>query len=451
MLKENIMVNANEFGFMPGNKSSDNRVAFQRLLDQEGSIRIEKPGIYDIDDTLYISSNTELIFGHKVYLRRTGQRGYVFLNKGAKTKEYDENITITGLNLMCNGFNSKEGDLVLGLRGQICFFYAKNIVIRDFKCKDLMEYSFCFQFCTFENLLMENILVYGLKDGIHLSKGDKFTIRHCIFKTFDDPIALNAHNYVSAAAELGDITNGLIEDCYDLAQDKTVGYFCRLLAGSWCHWFENMEVQQGDAVIHNDRIYRVNMTHDKKTYISKTPPSHEEGTVEHDGILWVMLQDREVVESCAVKNVTFRNIFLQKERHTAFSFTYDKNEYSRSYYPNSKATASENISFENIYVQNKIEDLIGIRTLANNIKLTNSYIGSSKINLRHVETPGIEYEDTFVTLSNVTLKGEDGQLLIKVAPGRKAYVNINGTSFEDKIFKPSTQGDAVILNNDLGL
>ena len=32
---------------------------------------------------------------------------------------------------------------------------------------------------------------------------------------------------------MGWIEDGLIEDCYDLADEDTTGYFCRILAGAW--------------------------------------------------------------------------------------------------------------------------------------------------------------------------------------------------------------------------
>lgn len=443
------MKSTGDFGFLPGNNARANTTALQKAVDKTGTIRIEQPGIYDIDDTVYISSDTALVFGKGVYIRRTTDRGYVFINKGAYTREYDYNISITGLNLLCNGHNSKEGNLIVGLRGQVCFFYVKDLVIRDLLCLDLTEHSFCIHICTFENLLIENVHIEGLKDGIHIDKGSKFTIRHGVFKTFDDPIALNAHDYTSCAPELGWIEDGIIEDCYDLDQEKTTGYFCRLLAGSWLDWFKGMKVQQSDTVVYNNKIYRVNMQPDGKIYTSNTAPNHSEGTKEYDGIRWTMLQDREIVYNCGCRNIHFRNIFLKKKRHMAFALTFDKNEYSRGYYPNSIPPVQEDITFERIYVQNEIIDLLGIRTPVNTIKLTDSVIGNNRIYLRYLEEEGITYIPAHVLISNTTFKGDGKRSLVYAEKGRKATLKIKGSIKENASYEPLIEGDIEILKKDI--
>lgn len=443
------MSNAKDYGFLPDNNARINTIALQKAVDATGTITVDQPGIYDIDDAISIGSDTALVFGKGVYVRRTTDTGYVFINKGAYTREYDHNISITGLNLLCNGHNSKQGNLIVGLRGQVCFFYVKDLVIRDLLCLDLMEYSFCVQVCTFENLLIENVHIEGHKDGIHIDKGCKFAIRHAIFRTFDDPIAINAHDYTTGAPEMGWIEDGIIEDCYDLHQDDTVGYFCRILAGAWCDWFKGMKVQQSDTVIYSNRMYRVNMTPDDIFYTSNTPPRHTEGTKEYDGITWTMTQDKNVVYNAGCKNIHFKNIFLKKKRHTAFSLTFDKTRFSRGCYPGSIPPVQEDITFDHIYVQNEITDLIGIRTPVNTIKLTNSVIQNNRINLRNVETEGITYIPAHILLSNVTFKGEGKQSLVYAAEGRKATLKINGSIVENSSYEPIIEGDITVLEKDI--
>lgn len=443
------MERTEDFNFKPGNDARTNTIALQKAADRTGTITIDEPGIYDIDDAIIIPSDTALVFGKGVYIRRTTDTGYVFVNKGAFTREYDHNISITGLNLLCNSHNSKQGKLITGLRGQVCFFYAKDIVIHDLLCLDLMEYSFCIQVCTFENLLIENVHIEGLKDGIHIDKGCKFAIRHGIFKTFDDPIAINAHDYTTGSPEMGWIEDGIIEDCYDLDQEKTVGYFCRVLAGSWLDWFKGMKVQQSDTVVYNNRMYRVNMEPNDIFYISDTPPSHEEGTKEYDGIKWTMTQDKNITYNCGCRNIHFRYIYLKKKRHTAFSLTFDKTKFSRGCYPNSIPPVQENITFDHIYVQNEITDLIGIRTPVNTIKLTNSVIGNNRINLRNVEEEGITYIPAHILISNVTFKGDGKQSLVYAAEGRKATLKINGSIKENSTYEPVIEGDVDVLEKDI--
>ena len=75
----------------------------QKALDLGGTIVVSKPGTYKIAATLYIGSNTEIIFGKGVFLKKVDEQGafaQVVLNKGALTKTYNENITIDGLHVI---------------------------------------------------------------------------------------------------------------------------------------------------------------------------------------------------------------------------------------------------------------------------------------------------------------------------------------------------------------
>jgi hypothetical protein len=165
--------------------------------------------------------------------------------------------------------------------------------------------------CSFEDLIIDDVIIKGEKDGVHLGRGKRFTIRNGVFQTFDDAIALNAHDYATSNPELGWIENGVIENCYDLNAENTVGYFCRILAGAWTDWKEGMEVQQSDAVVSNGKLYRVQAKPDGTKYISKTKPTHEKGSMVLDSINWGVVQ-HDVTYTAGVRNVIFRNIFLEK-------------------------------------------------------------------------------------------------------------------------------------------
>ena len=100
-----------------------------------------------------------------------------------------------------------------------------------------------------------------MKDAVHFGPGRNFVVRHGVFRTYDDPIALNAHDYTTSNPELGWIENGLIEDCVDLddPENGTTGFFARILAGGWRDWEPGMDIQSsGDAVVSGGRIYRSN-------------------------------------------------------------------------------------------------------------------------------------------------------------------------------------------------
>jgi len=412
------MIDAFTYGFEPGKDGEENAAALQKAVEQGGTIVVDRPGIYDLSEPVFLGDDTTIFFGTGVKIRRqkstSKETGYVFVNKGAYTRTYNQNIKLIGLHLICNDVqcSSVAGGkkLIPGLRGHLSFFYVKNLEIRDFVSLDLPAANFGIHICTFENIIVENLRVEGRKDAVHLGRGSKFVIRHGIFRTFDDPIALNAHDYATSNPQLGWIEDGIVEDCYDLNDEDTVGYFCRVLAGSWTDWKEGMEVQNSDTVVCNNRLYRVLMSADGTIYRSVTPPSHEEGIKEYDGIRWVMVQE-EVTYNCGCRNVHFKDIFLQKKRPVAFSLHFDKDDYSRSYYPGSEAPVQENIIFENIYFQNDIPVLLYSRTPVDTVKLINSVMKNSEIQLEDIETDGIVYPKTNILFSGTTFRGKGGRLI----------------------------------------
>lgn len=373
-------VNAGDFGFSPEASGIENTKALQRAVDQAGTITVSQPGSYKMAGTVFIGSNTSLVFGNNVFLKKVDEQGaftHVFLNKGALTKTYDQNITIVGLYIIVNGVDKGMTE-VFGLRGQIAFFYIKDLRIERFRCMDLAKAQFCIHICTFEDVIINDVIIKGDKDGIHLGRGKRFTISNGIFQTFDDAIALNAHDYATSNPELGWIEDGVVENCHDLNAEKTTGYFCRILAGAWIDWKPGMEVQQSDAVVSNGRIYRVQAKPDGNVYKSITQPTHESGNKVLDGINWGVVQT-DVTYTAGVRNIIFRDIFLEKPR-VGFSVHFDNDKYSRSYYPGANVPMQEQLVFDNIRVlYDQQSDLLSIGTPVDVLTITNSSFKNNRI------------------------------------------------------------------------
>ncbi len=343
-------VDAADFGFSPAASGVENTKALQRAVDQTGTIVVSQPGVYQIADTVFVGGNTTLEFGNGVFLKKVAELGdftHVLLNKGALTKTCDEHIAVEGLQIMVNGVDVRKYH-VFGLHGQLAFFYVKDLRIEHFRCLDVGRVQYGIQVCTFEDLLINDVIIKGNKDGVHLGRGKRFSIRNATFQTFDDAIALNGHDYAVGNPELGWIEDGVIENCHDLNAEKTTGFFCRILAGAWIDWQPGMKVQQSDTVVSEGRLYRVQAQPDGKVYQSLTRPVHPSGSQILDGINWGVVQN-EVTYTAGVRNVSFRDIFLEKPR-TAFSIHFDTGRYSRSYYPGAKIPRQENITFENVRV-----------------------------------------------------------------------------------------------------
>jgi len=377
-------LDVSSFGFSPDATGLENTKALQQAVDRGGTIVVSRPGTYRLAGTVYIGSHTSLVFGSGVFIRKVDEKGpftQVFLNKGALTKTYDSHITVEGLHIIVNDVDHSLGE-IYGLRGQLGFFYVKDLRIDRFRCMDLGKGQFAIHVCTFEDIIIDDVMVKGDKDGVHLGRGKRFTIRNGVFQTFDDAVALNAHDYASGNPELGWIEDGVVENCHDLADDKEpIGFFCRILAGGWIDWQPGMAVQNSDTVVSNGRLYRVQATPDGTVYRSTTRPIHESGRQVLDDINWGVVQD-DVVYSAGVRNVVFRDIFLKKPR-IAFSVHFDTDRYSRSYYPGAEIPMQEQLVFDNIRViHDQPSDLLSIDTPVDVLTITHSSIGNNRIYFR---------------------------------------------------------------------
>jgi hypothetical protein len=374
-------VDAAAFGFSPDATGLDNAKALQRAVDQRGTIVVSRQGTYPISDTVLIGGNTSLIFGNNVFLKKVDERGaftHVFLNKGALTKTYDQCIAIEGLQIIVNGMDVRNF-MVYGLHGQLAFFYVKDLRISRFRCLDLGKAQYGIHVCTFEDLIIDDVIIKGDKDGVHLGRGKRFTISHGVFETGDDAVALNAHDYAVGNPELGWIEDGVVTNCHDLDEGgKPVGYFCRILAGGWIDWKPGMEVQQSDTVVSKGRLYRVQAKPDGTVYKSTTQPMHASGSKVLDGINWGVVQT-DVTYTAGVRNVVFRDIFLKKAR-IGFSVHFDIGKYSRSYYPGAPIPKQEQLVFDNIRVlHDEKTDFLSIGTPVDVVTIMNSNFRNNRI------------------------------------------------------------------------
>lgn len=412
---------AQSTGFLPESNGVRNTEALQRALDFGGTVVVSRPGIYDIAGTVLIGSHTHLRCGAGVFFRKSAEAGiftHVLLNRGALTRTWDEAIVVEGLQVIVNGVD-KVMDQVFGLRGHIAFFYVRDLRITGFRCHDVMPAQFAVHVCTFEDLLIEDTVIKGDKDGIHLGPGKRFIIRDGVFQTYDDAVALNAQDYPTSNPEMGWIENGLVENCHDLADDrKPIAYFCRLLAGAWRDWVPGMEVQNSDTVVSGGRLYRVQGRPDGTFWRSETRPTHMSGMQELDGIPWGMTQD-DALFTAGVRNVTFRNIHLEKAR-IGFSLQFCNGIFNRSYYPGSQCPVQENVRFDGVRV---LHDggvpVLRVSSPVDRLMLTNCDLKASGI-LFEDESDMEDHGSTLVSLTGCSLTAKEGVVLLRNSiPGRK--------------------------------
>ena len=415
------------YGFSPDASGLNNAHALQRALDTGGTVVVSRPGTYQLAATVYIGSHTSLVCGNNVFFQKVDEAGpfcHVLLNKGALTRTYDHNITVEGLHLLVNGVDHHHNE-VYGLRGQLSFFYVKDLCLKRFRCLDLGSHQFCLQICTFEDVLIDDVIIKGDKDGVHFGRGKRFAVRNGVFDTYDDAIALNAQDYSVSNPELGWIEGGIIENCHDLYEGKPgTGFFCRFLAGAWLDWYEGMEVRRSDTIAHEGRLYRVQTEPNGTRYRSLTPPTHGSGQQEIDGITWGWVQP-DVIHTAGVRNVVFRDIFLHKPR-IAFAMLFDDDRFNRSYYPGAPLVPQGQLTLENVHVlyENPVP-LVLINCPVDAVTLSQAKLRNNSIQFhqRDLKNPGT----TCINMTGCTFAAETLPLLTNEMPDKRIILKTTGS------------------------
>ena len=362
----------------PDNTPVQNTEFLQAHLDKGGTIRLEKPGVYDVTGPLFIGNDTALEFGPGVVIRRAPHDGNAhpfIVNKGLFSHEWNHNIRIEGLHLVTNGVDLTHLSIYPGLRGHLAFLGVRDLVIRDYECLDLTLLGYGIHICSFENVLLERLYIAGDKDGVHLSDGRYFTIRDSRFGTYDDAIALNAYDYCLSTAVYGWVEDGLIENCHDFDIRKSAGHFCRMLGGTWTDWHKGMEVQNSTLAVHNGNLYSVCLPippQKRKTpLISNVPPEHTSGIVEWGGVPWRYVKKHDGQYEASCRRITFRDIYLHKPR-IAFGFTMEGGLWSNSCPKGLKLPMMEDFVFDGIHAECDLMSVFAGSHPARNIRVFNS-------------------------------------------------------------------------------
>ncbi len=163
-----------------------------------------------------------------------------------------------------------------------------------------------------------------------------------------------------------------------------------------------MVVQHSDTVAVNGKTYRVLMNpQDGGLYVSITPPCHEKGIAEYDGINWVAVRDTEEFD-CGCRNIMIRNCQLQKKRQTGIAISLNYDTYARSYYPGCVCVPHSNITLDNITVENDVTNLLHSNYPTANVTLKNIDFKDSKLCFDTLpDADGIIYPEVEITAENV--------------------------------------------------
>jgi hypothetical protein len=343
-------IDAASFGFLPSASAAVNTLALNNALANGGNVYVKTPGVYDINDTIYIPSNTTLTLPSVFNFRKTVDTfGPVLMNKGALTGERNTNIKIYGNDCLFCDLNGKENEhqTVFGMRGVISFLRVDNFVVDDIHYVGSGTFQFFFQLCDVTNGIINKLNIESNKDGIDIvGLASDITITNLITKTADDGVYIGSFGYPSVTPLVGDCKNISITDWTDEYVAGGGGSALRMQCSAWLNWASGNSYQVGDAVTNAGHIYRVMNV---GSFTAANAPIHTSGVVTGaDGIQWRCLQ-AGTITSITIDNITVKNLTMNSARR---AYTCDADIlplYTRTIYPGAFGNnLVNNITFNNV-------------------------------------------------------------------------------------------------------
>lgn len=357
--RDGIVVNANDYGLSPSASGSANAAILNSLLaGGRKEVWISTPGTYNIGATVYIEDSTTINFCPGVIIKKSAAYLNVFMNRGALTNTWNHEITIKGLTYTTPKATQYDAvDSVLRLYGELAFHYIDGLYIYNLTTFNKLTENYTLQICRFKNLIIDGFHLTGKSDAIHIQTGSNFVIKNGTVGCYDDGIALLAGDYPEYGPEVGDVTDGIIENITDEHVDSVVGFFCRILPQAWPDWHSGIQLQHGDMVSNAGNIYRVmssySFTHGIHRITSTQAPTNTSGlSYKHEGseTLIFAYDHSDTCHKAEIKRITFKNIYLKQNRSAAFCNQVEETTSYRAIHPEApyKPYTSE-ISLQHIY------------------------------------------------------------------------------------------------------
>jgi hypothetical protein len=411
-----------DYGFATDAPAATNAAALQRALDGgKRIVEVTRPGIYGLDRTIWLDSDTRLVFAPGVVLQKRTPYVHVLANRGLSNGTWNAKITVEGAAIDVNQCSSyhDENSPMFGNRGQVTFCRIRDLTVRNFSCLNLHGPQYGLQLAAFENVVLDGFEIRGAKDGIHVNAGRKFVIRNGTLETGDDGLALTAEDWVSSAPVVGDIEDGLIENVTDDGHGQC--NFSRILTGAWTDWRKDIRLQRGDTVRCGKNIYRVVMPLGTKEYVSLEKPSHTQGVwTDKSGLKFWHMQNNGAL-SANIRNVTYRNIYLRSPRNGFLAEWETKSEWNRGIHPEVKPENYPvcDVRLEDVYSESPFPLVDGNESVR--LWLRNVY--KTRGPLINLNRGGCDI-DVWLHLSGVVLKADDSKSADISVEGKGASLNL---------------------------
>lgn len=315
------------------------------MLASQDTITINTPGTYIVSNTTLLGNNKSIIGGVPgVIIKKLVAFSHIFANSLASSNgtTKNTNITISNIAFDENNLGSQSGAVRLTANGILYFYLMDGLTISNVSIINGDNALFGVHL---ENVINANITNYfynGEKDAFHLGAGcDTITVDGFDISSKDDAFAIVVDDYPHVQSASQDTKNITIQNGISRPYTGQLGYFLRLVTGSWLTWSSGNSYDIGHICVNSGNIYK---KYNASSMVASVAPTHTSGMITGaDGIQWNWI-GAGVNTTSNISNVTLHNITLSDGRK--ISRIDDEDTYNHCVYPGTENTSIvDNLSF----------------------------------------------------------------------------------------------------------
>lgn len=297
------IIDAYNYGFSPLATGETNSIAINNALALGGKIIVSIPGVYEIDDSIVLPSNTTIEFVKGCTLKHvtpnTGRFVNTFINKGCETSTSNDNISIigNGLKIDFNGHDGIEGGVTIPFayqNGRISFYKVSNFFVSGIYVNDPLEsygmYFFEMTNCSYGKITDIDLERYP-EDGLDFIHCHDIYVKNYRSTTGDDAIFMGS-GWLGYDKSIGDTYNITIENW--ISDGIFRGVPSRIITTSWDNWqsgrtYMGSSEDASELCVNAGRVYRKTTNGNQ---VASNAPTHSTGIVTGaDGIGWLVVSD----------------------------------------------------------------------------------------------------------------------------------------------------------------
>jgi len=347
--------------------SNDYAQIFNNAFSASDYVLIES-GTYPLSSPVYLHSNIVVEGEGEVILKKSIPYSQVFSNlKAAEdfTILWDESITIKNIIIDANNNGTQKDAVHQTANGILSFKYLNKLTLDNIKIINGDSVLFGIHLQSVKNSTIEDYFYDGDKVGIQMQGGcENILIKNFDISSGDDAFAINVNDYPRVQHNTADSKNIIFQNGISRKRNNQVGFFLRLMTGSWKEWRKGNNYRIGDIANYNGKQYKkinegVLTSFDYPTQIAGD-------SLYPDGIVWRYIGEGTNTTS-NIYNVSVSGVRIDDGRQ--ISRTVDADRYNNGEYPGTENLSIVDSVFIEDYQLNIARGEVGLwKTIHSNIQ-----------------------------------------------------------------------------------